>query len=98
MHHVVDAMLREEGLPYIGLQLLDTERKTPMFRFDSEHHGPHFVALLHDFGGMLDALGPAHIADMDQTVDAVFDFNKSAKFRQVADAPLDDAAGRVALR
>src|ERR1017187_3687585 len=46
---------------------------------------------------MLDALGPAEVGDVNQTVDAVFNLNEGPKVSQVADATLDDGAGGIAL-
>ncbi len=44
---------------------------------------------------MLDALGPAQVGDVDQAVDAVFDFDESAEVSEVAYAAFDDGADRV---
>ncbi len=46
---------------------------------------------------MLDALGPAQIRDVYQSVDAVFDLDEGAKVCQVAHTALDHCACRIAL-
>ena len=90
-------MLIEEGLPHIGLKLLDAERQAALLRLNAEHDGLHLLALLQHFGGMLDALGPAQVADVDQAVDAVFDLDEGAEVGQVAHAAFDDRADRILL-
>src|SRR5271155_162201 len=46
---------------------------------------------------MLDALGPAQVRDVHQTVDTVFDLDESAKVGQVANATFDIGSCRIAL-
>ena len=46
---------------------------------------------------MLDALGPAQIADVNQPVNAVFNFDESAKVSQVANAAFNRRADRILL-
>src|SRR5258708_20501110 len=46
---------------------------------------------------MLDALGPAQVADVHQPVDAIFDFNEGAKVGQVADPAFHDSSCGIAL-
>src|SRR5438309_1446389 len=73
---VANTVLGEEGLPDIGLELLDAQRQAAVFRLDAENHSLDLLALLQDFGRMLDALGPAQVRDMHQAVDAVFDLDE----------------------
>src|SRR5271157_559881 len=87
--HVPDVMSCEERLPNIGLQLLHAQRQAALVRLDGENDGFDAVAFLQNFGWMLHALGPAQIADVDQAVDAVFDFNEGAEVGQVANAAFD---------
>ncbi len=91
---VANAVLREERLPDIGLKLLDAEREAAVFRLDAENDGLDLLALLQDFGRMLDALGPAQVGDVDEAVDAVFDLDEGAEVGEVADAAFDDGADR----
>src|ERR1035438_8788649 len=46
---------------------------------------------------MLDALGPTQVADVDQSVDSVFDFDEGAKVGQVADFAFHHCAHRKLL-
>ena len=43
---------------------------------------------------MLDALGPGQIADVNQAVDAVFDFDEGAEVGHVANAAFHDGPTR----
>ncbi len=65
MDHIADAVLIEEGIPDVGLQLLHAQRKAAVLRLDAKNNGTNLVALLYYFRRMLDALGPAHIANVD---------------------------------
>src|SRR5687768_10844608 len=47
---------------------------------------------------MLDALGPGHIRDMYQPVDARLDLRERAEAREVADLPVDARADRITER
>ena len=90
LHHIANAMLLEEGLPHIRLQLLDAQRQTTVFRLDAKNDGANFLTLLENLRGMLDALGPAQIADVNQSVNAVFNFDEGAEVGQVANPAFHD--------
>src|SRR5579863_5732542 len=90
--HVAHAVRGEEALPDIGLQLLDAQREAAILRLNAENHGLDLFSLLHDFRGMLDALGPAQVRDMDEAVDAIFDFDEGAEVGEIAHAAFDDCA------
>jgi hypothetical protein len=92
---VADAVLGEEGIPDIRLQLLDAEREAAVFGLDAEDDGANLLTLFENFGGVLDALGPAQVGDVDEAVDAVFDLDEGSEVGEVADATLDDGAGGV---
>ena len=96
--HIANAMRSEEALPDIGLQLLDAQREAAVLRLDAENDSLDLFALLDDFRGMLDALGPAQVGDVDEAVNAVFDFDECAEVGEVADAALDDRADRDTCR
>src|SRR3954469_25642977 len=68
-----------------------------MLGFDGEDDSFDLVALLHDFRRMLHALGPAHVADVDQPVNAVFDLDERAELGEVADLALDSRAHRILI-
>ena len=82
-------MLFEEALPNVGLQLLHAQREAAVVRLNGQNNGLDLVALLQNFRRMLDALGPAQVADVYQAVDAVLDFDEGAEVGQVADLAFD---------
>src|SRR5581483_967094 len=92
---VADAVLLEEGVPHVRLKLLDAEREAAILGFDAEHDCLNFFALLQYFAGVLDALGPGEIANVDEAVDAVLDLDEGAEVGKVTDAALDDCTGGV---
>ena len=97
MDHVAHPVRGEEALPHVGLQLLDAQREAAVLRLDAENNSLHLFALLHHFRRMLDALGPAQVRDVNQTVDAVFNLDEGAKVGQVAHPALNDCPGRILL-
>src|SRR5256885_476001 len=60
-----DRILLGQLVPRIALDLLQPERDAPRPRIDTEHHRLDRVADVEDFRGMLDALAPRHLADVD---------------------------------
>ena len=48
-HHVAHAMIGEEALPPIGLQLLDAEREAAVLRLNAENDSLYLLTLLHHF-------------------------------------------------
>src|ERR1017187_7937767 len=97
VNDIAHAVVLEEGVPHIGLQLLHTERQAALVRLNGQYDGLHLVALLQHFGGMLHPLGPAQVADVDQSVDSVFDFDEGAEVGQVADFAFHHRAHRELL-
>ena len=95
VNDVADAVSGKEALPDVGLQLLDAQGEAAVLRLDAENDGLYLFAFLDDFRGVLDALGPAQVGDVDEAVDAVFDLDEGAEVGEVADAALDNGAGGV---
>src|ERR1035438_7866629 len=94
---IAHVMLLEEGVPHIGLKLLHAQGQAALVGFNGQYDGLHLVALLQHFGRMLHALGPAQVADVDQPVDSVFDFDERAEVGQVADFAFHHRAHRELL-
>src|SRR5579863_8798732 len=82
---VTDVMGGEEAFPDVGLKLLDAERETALIGLDGEDDGFDAIAFLEHFGRMLNTLGPAQVGDVDEAVDAIFDFEESAEVGEIAD-------------
>ena len=64
---------------------------------DVEDDALDLVALVHHLARMADLAHPAHVADVQQAVDAFLDLDEGAVVGQVADHAGDDRAGRIAL-
>src|SRR2546427_128599 len=87
-----------DAQPRVFLRLLQAEGNS--FVLGVHVHDQHLdlVTLLHDFGGMLHPLGPRHVGDVDQAVDAGLDLHERAERREVAHFPLDPHAHGILLR
>ena len=96
VHRIAHLVILEVALPGVGLQLLDAQREAVRRGIDIQNHRLHDHALLQNFAGMLDALGPGEIADVHQAVDALFDLDEGAEIGHVADAAFHHAAHAVA--
>jgi hypothetical protein len=64
---------------------------------DLEHDALDGVALLQDLVGVRDLLGPRHVADVEQAVDARLDLDERAVVGEVADLAFDHGARGVLL-
>src|SRR5436190_9611269 len=98
LDRVAHVMAREEIVPDVGRQLLEPERQPLVRGVDIQHHRLDDVALLQDLGRMFDALAPRHVADVDQAVDLVLDFDERAELGEVAHLAGDLAADRIFVR
>src|SRR5882762_14843 len=83
--------------PRILLRLLQAERDALVLGVDVQDQDIHLIALLHDFGRMLDALGPRHVGDVNQPVDPRLDFDERAERGEVADLAAQARAHRIPL-
>ncbi len=79
--HVVAT--RDLLMPRVGAQLLAAQGDTLLLLVHREDHTLHLVAFLDHLGGVADLLGPAHIRNVQETVNPLFDFNEGAVGRQV---------------
>ena len=97
LHDVADL---EEGVdvgPWINRELLHTEADALLRGIDVQDDRVHFVALLEDFGGMVDLAGPRHVGDVHHTVDALFEFDEGAVGGHVAHLAANTSAHRVVV-
>lgn len=88
-------ILLSEDFPRIAGLLTETEGDLLAFLVDVENDSFDFFANADDIAGLGDALGPGHFGDVDQTFDALFDFNERAVGHDVDDATLDGGTDRV---
>src|SRR5579884_3081109 len=87
-----------EGLPRIGLGLLDAERDAATLLVDVEHHHLHLVANLDDLGGVHVLVGPVHLRDVHQAFHAGLELDEAAVIGDVGDLAEQARAGRIAPR
>ena len=87
-----------EFLPRIGRALLHAERHASAFRVDVQHHDFHLVADMADLAGVDVAVGPVHLRQMHQALDAFLDFHERAVVGDVGDLAEQAAADRLAAR
>ncbi len=79
-------------VPRIGFKLADAQRDFLFFTVDAEHDGFHFLIQLEHIGGFGNALGPGKFRDVNQALDAGFEFDERAIGNEVDD-PAFDASG-----
>src|SRR5690606_32051209 len=84
--------------PGVVLGLLETQRDALVLAVHPEDHDLHVVPLAQHLGRVLDALGPAHVRDVDQPIDAGLDLDERAERGEVADLARDARARRVLER
>src|SRR6185312_1064831 len=90
-----DRLLLDEALPGVIQALLQAEADAPLLRIDVEHHHLDLLAGRDDLAGMHVLLGPAHLGDVHQTLDAGLQLDESAVVGDVGDAALELRAGRI---
>ena len=84
-------------VPGVHLGLLHAETDRLLFDIDLEHDHFELVTLLDDFARVVDALGPGHLGDVHQALDAVFELDERAVAHEVDDFARDAVADRVLL-
>jgi hypothetical protein len=91
-----DGVLLLQQRPGVGLDLLHAEADLLGSGVDAEHDALDHVALVDDLVGVLDALGPAHLGDVDQALDALLELDERAVVDEADDAALDALVDGVA--
>src|SRR5216684_1305633 len=90
-----DRVFLDERAPRIGQGLLEAEADAPLLRIDIEHHDLDLLAGRDDLAGMDVLLGPRHLRDVDETLDAGLQLDEGAVIGDVGDAAGELGAGRV---
>ena len=78
-------MIGGELFPGIRLALFHAERDATALGVDIEHHDLGLVTHLHHLGGMNVLVGPVHLGDVPQTLDARLDLDERAVVGDVGD-------------
>ncbi len=84
-----------QGLPRIGLQLLDTQGESLVLNIDVEDDGLHLFAHFVEGRGVSDLLRPTDVTDVYQSVDAFLDADEDTEVGDVANLPEDSGADGV---
>ena len=85
----------EEGVPGIVLGLLEAERDAALLGVDLEDLHLDLLAGGDDLAGMDVLLGPAHLGDVDQALDARLQLHEGAVVGDVGDRALEAGADRI---
>src|SRR5688572_27693435 len=92
-----DRILLGQLVPRIALDLLEAERDPPRGGIDAEDHRLDRVADVEDLRGVLDALAPGHLGDVDQSLDARFELDERAVVGQAYGLAAHARAHGIAL-
>ena len=68
-----------EHLPWVLFHLLVAEAQAPVLLVHFQHHHFHLVTDAAEFARVLDALGPAEVADVDETIHTLLQFGEDAE-------------------
>ena len=88
----------DELFPRVGHALLHPERDAAALLVDLEDHDLDLVAELHDLGRVYVLVGPIHLRDVHQALDALLDLDERAVIGEVGDLAEQARARRVAAR
>jgi hypothetical protein len=94
---VAGVVLVREEHPRIGLELLETEADALGARVDLEHLALDLLADLEELRRVLDLLGPAHLAHVDEALDARLQLHEGAVVGDRHDLAADLLARGVRL-
>ena len=84
--------------PGIGLRLLHSQRDAPVAGLDVQHDHVHHVADLRHLRRVLNFFVPAHLRDMHQALDALFQLDEHSVVDDAYDFSLNLAARGIPFR
>ena len=85
LHLVAAVVVLGELLPRVGLALLHAEADAAALLVDVEHHDLDFLADVHHLGRVDVLVGPVHLRDVHQALDALLDLDEAAVVGDVRD-------------
>ncbi len=97
-HLVAAVVVLGELLPRVGLALLEAEGDAAALLVDVEHHDLDFLAGVHHLRGIHVLVGPVHLGDVHQALDAVLDLDERAVVGDVGDLAEHARVRRIAAR
>src|SRR5258708_4761357 len=97
-HLGADRIGLADAEPRILFRLLEAEADPLVLGVDVQNHHVDRVSLLHHLRRMLHALRPAHVGDVNETVDAGLDLHERAEAGEIAHLAADAGAHRILER
>src|SRR5260370_1128639 len=97
LHDLPDLVLLEPVAPNV-VDLLDAQRNAAVLRVDLQHLGGNVFTLLEHLVRVLNALRPAHIADVYEPVESIFDLDECTKLRDIPNLASDHHPHRIFFR
>ena len=91
-------VIGEKFLPRVAHALLEAERDTPLLGIRVEHFDLDLLARRDDHAGLNILARPAHLGDMDQSLDARLQLDEGAVIGDVGDAARIIATDRILER
>src|SRR5258708_5974014 len=85
------------AFPRVAGHLFETQGNSLAFLVDVQNRTGYLIALIDDFAGMGNLAHPAHVADVQQAINAFLDLDEGAVVGEVADHAGNDGARRIAL-
>src|SRR5690606_8074746 len=98
LHAVAAVHVRGELGPRVRQALLDAERDASPLLVDLQHHDLDFLADRDHLRGIHVLVGPVHLGDVHQALDALLDLDEAAVIGDVRHLAEDAGARRVAPR
>ena len=92
-----DGIFFFKKFPRIGLGLFHAEADFLGIGIEAQHNDVDDVTDLDDAARMFDTFCPAHLADVDETLDALFEFDECTVVDEADDAAQSTNAGRITL-
>jgi hypothetical protein len=89
-----DLVTLVQRLPRVLLHLLHAETDTSRLRIDAQNFDLDRVAGIDDFARVFDALGPAHLGNVDQSFNARLEFHERTVISDAGDASRHSRADR----
>src|SRR5688500_9027885 len=95
LDHGTGRVLLGHALPGVLLDLLHAEADLLLVLVDLQHLHQHLLLGRHDLAGVVDALGPGHLGDVHQPLDAFLELHEGAVGHDVDDLALVDGSDGV---
>src|SRR5581483_1678264 len=96
-HQIARFVADYEIIPGVRFEIFDRKRHPPVFGIDASDDRFDLLAFLQNLSGMLDPPRPRNVGNVDESIDAVLDFDKGAEVSQVSDASLNSRTNLITV-